>query len=294
MPTDLTTPPATPESDKPSPDAAPEDESESLSGVPAEVLQDVDETELPEEYKPYSQFPWDKVPEDARPDLLKAVKKFHGDMSRGSQEAATLRQRLPELEQKAMTLERLSSDPEFQAWWNGRGSPPAPRETPAAAPSKLAENFGPEVVQELGQLMSRLIDERVGPVKQQLDYQARVAVEQQTSKDVQTLAAKAQENGWPAVNSHIDRMTDLVRQGRARTPEDAYFLSCREEILGAERKRGASEKLAALRAKAGISFPPAQGRPAAGEAQVTTFTGNDAIANAMEATAREMGYKFGG
>ncbi len=249
--------------------------------------------QLPEEYRPYSQFPWEQIPEDARPDVLGAVKKFHGDMSRGVNEAAELRKLVPELQQKAEFLDQLTGDPGFRQWWESRrAGAPAPQAPQARSPGaleKLNEHFDNEVVSALGSMVQHEVRRALGPLHQQVDVMQRMSATEKAERDLSALKQVVNEKGWPDVDSSMAQMVSAVRSGRARSVEDAYWLVNKDPILQAETSSAVKRHRQSLEHKAEVTFPPSGG-PAGGKPR-EEFTGTDATVRALEASMRELSRK---
>jgi len=243
---------------------------------------------LGEEFKPYSQFPWHRLPDEVRGDFLTHLKKFHGDMTRSSQEAAELRQEVNGLKQKADFFDRLSADPAFMQWYNGRTSPGSQPTQPVAgvnqAPAPLSEYLGSEGANALTQFLRQEIVRAVGPIANQVQYSQRQSVSERTERELEQLRAKVTERGWPDVDRHMKRMVDLVNEGRARTVDDAYWVAARDDILTAERDRALLESRQRLEEKSSMTVAPRVG-PGGASHTVDEITGTEA---ALAAAMREL------
>lgn len=263
--------------------------------------------ELPEEYKPYSQFPWTDIPEDVRPDVLSSVKKFHGDMTRKSQEAAELRKEIPELRQKADFLDRLAGDPAFMDWYNRRYNGQAAGGGTAAADApntpgyqrghavpggyeKLKELMDTDALTELGQLIAGEVQRAVGPLSQGLDGINRRFVADRTEQEINTLREEVEKNEWPSLTPDlINRMTDLVYRRRAANVRDAYTLVCHDDLIQAEVKKALQRRQGDLERKAEVTFPPRAG-PTNQPGEDVTFGSNTLeLVNEAAAELRRQG-----
>jgi len=187
--------------------------------------------ELPEEFKPYSQFPWRDLPDETREEFLQHLKKFHGDMSRGAREAAELRRDLPELRQKADALDRLTSDGKFWEWYNAytHGNLPASNQ-PAANEPALTEYLDQNAVTGIQKLIQDEVRRAINPLAQEVQATRQLSLTEMGQRQLNQLRQKVESNGWPSLDEKIPEMRRLVQGGRASDLEDAYFLVCRDEI----------------------------------------------------------------
>jgi hypothetical protein len=244
---------------------------------------------LPKEYQPYSDFPWDEIPEAAREKTLAAVKKFHGSMTRKSQEAAELRQEVPALRQKAEMLERLTADPDFNQWYNQRFFGPSQQQTaPQQSPptEKLREFLDAEGVQALTGLVNQLVQQQTAPLAQRVEQTSRAHSDDRAQRQLASLRSEVAEKGWPDVDEKAMEITNLLQQRRATDVRDAYFLACREDIIKREAARAVEEKQQRLQQKAETSFSPTPG-PASSPGE-EVLEGPEATLKALRQTKREL------
>ncbi len=259
-------------------------------GLFQENLPQTEETpqELPEEYKPYSQFPWHEIPEEARPAFLEKLKKFHGDMTRTAQEAAEIRKVLPELQQKAEFVDRLVADPRFMEWYNktvlNNGETQEPK--PAPDTSKLNEVLEPEAVSALQQLIRSEIEKATKPISEQLSSVSSLSMAEKAERELRDLRSRASQNQWPEVDNFIPQMRQILESGRATTLEDAYFLAAKEDLLKAETQKALKNQRSQLERKAETTFAPTSGPAKAPD--LALFSGEEATIKALEEAEREL------
>ena len=247
---------------------------------------------LAEEYKPYSQFAWHEIPEEARPGFLEKLKKFHGDMTKGSQEAASLRTQVDEYRQKAQWFDGLASERWFQDAYSSRNQAGPTNQAPApqqGAPIQGLEEYGLEqgATQAIQQAISSGVNEAVGPLAQELSNVRRQMLTEQTERDMADLRVTAQSKGWPSPDDKLSDISKLIQDGRARSLKDAYRLSVFEEVpnLTANQARLAVEQ--ELRSKAEQTISPAFSPPEMPGEQV--FTGENAVLEALNQSIAEIG-----
>jgi hypothetical protein len=271
--------------------------SEGLSEGEPTLETGAQEGALPEEYRPYSNIPWNEIPEHAREDVLKAVKTFQAGMTRSSQEAAELRREAPELRQKAEVLERLTADPGFNQWYQQRyyGAPAQQQQqAPQGQPTeKLREFLDADGVNALNATIQQAVHRAVAPLHQRLEQVNQSAVTDRATRDLENLKQEVAEKGWPSVDEHISQMTNLLSQRRATDVRDAYFLATKESLVEAEVKRALKAKQDRLQQKADTTFKPNVG-PAASPGE-EVFHGEEATLQAYRAAKREaqaQGYRI--
>lgn len=244
---------------------------------------------LGEEYKPYSNFPWDQIPEEARKDFLGELKKFHGAMSRGSQEASVLRRQIPELKQKAEFLDRLVQDPGFLTWYRqqqaGGGAQTAAAPSAPDPTAKLSEYLDAEGQSALRVLIDQEIAHRIAPIQSQLENHSRTRASEQLDRELNHLREQAVQRGWPVPDDLTTDIASLIQSGRAATVTDAYHLVAKEDVLKAEVAQALKSHQKQLQHKADVTVPPAGGSLPPG---VELFTGDDSTIQALRAARSEL------
>lgn len=247
--------------------------------------------ELGEEYKPYSQFPWEEMEPELREDVLEKLKKFHGDMSRGANEAAQLKKDAELYRQKAEWFDNLTTQKWFQDAYisqqNG-GTQAAHQPAPAAAPASLKlSEYGLE--NEAGEAIEKVIQERVGnalgPLTQQVQYLQRKIMSDSTERDLQEVREIAKAKGLPSPDEKMSRMAQIIQAGDARTVKDAWRLAIFDElpdIVSKNARRAAQDE---LRQKASSTLPPRVGPTS--EPGEEVFVGPNAVVDALHAAMTE-------
>ena len=251
--------------------------------------------ELPEDYKPYSQFPWEELPEEARPRFLEALKQFHGDMTKGQQEAAQLKEQLAEYKQKAEWFDLLTEQPWFQKAYaehvGGGGSSTGTSDaTPASSEdSAIAADLDPDSRKALQALLER----QVKPLQDRIQILERQLVQQKTEAELAKLRQLAAERGWPSPDDLVEEMAQAIRQGRAYSPIDAYKLVAFDRLPEQVEKRAKQKLQEELERKrqqlSGISSKPGPSQ-APGE---EVYDGPDAVIKALRASMREIAAEQG-
>lgn len=241
--------------------------------------------ELGEEFKPYSQFPWEDLPEEVREPFLEKLKKFHGDMSRGVNEAAQLRKDVEQFRQKADWFDTLTSQKWFQdAYLQQQGGGQPAQDKPA--PVKLSQ-YGLD--DEAGDAIERVIQERVGnalgPLTQQLQYLQRKVMSDTTDRELQEVREIAKQKGLPSPDEKMSRMTQIIQSGEARTVKDAWRLAIFDELPDIVSKNARKAAQEELRNKAASTLPPRVG-PAT-EPGEEIFVGPNAVSEALHAAIAE-------
>jgi hypothetical protein len=245
--------------------------------------------ELGEEFKPYSQFPWASMDQETRQETLDKLKKFHGDMSRGSQEAAELRRQMGELQDKASWLDNLATQPWFQQAYQSHmsGQQPAAQQEEAPTFQKLNE-YG--VDSEAAQLMEKAVEaklqDRLGGLAQKLEFLERSVVQDQTNNTLKQLAQYAKDRGYPSPEDKMVHIRRIIQDGRATTVEDAYRLSIMDDVPQLVATKTREQLTNELKQKQDALIPP--GRSAAGSPQ-EDYSGPDGVQKAIADARRELG-----
>lgn len=245
--------------------------------------------ELGEEYKPYSQFPWDRIPEDVREETLKTLKQFHGDMSRKASRAAELEKELTDSRQKAQWFDALTSEPWFREAYQAHqaGSAAPPKQAPTTDLSELSE-YGLD--EKATRLLKKFVDDQMGnavsPINQTLGYIQQQLVNDQVEREMGSLRQLAVDKGWPSPDEKLSRMSELMQQNRARTPTDAYRLAVMDEVVDITAKSARAGFEQELKSKAQRTLPPS--RDTTGTPQEESFTGPDAVQRAFQASLQEL------
>lgn len=280
------------------PPADPPGQSESLSPDNLTLEGNVEGTEaaspetLAEEYKPYSQFPWHNIPDEARGEFLEKLKKFHGDMTRSSQDTANLRKEVDEYRQKAQWFDSLTAEKWFQDAYQNRTQAGQPSNQPPPAQTGTQLNdlseYGLEqpAMNAIQQAISNGISQAVGPLTQELDNMRRNMLTDQTEREMAELRVQAQSKGWPSPDDKLSQISKLIQDGRARSLRDAYHLSVFEEIPSLVENQAKLALDQELRSKEAALPTPAFAPPEVPGEQV--FTGEDAVVKALNASISEL------
>lgn len=251
---------------------------------------------LPEEYKPYSQFPWDKMDPETRQETLEKLKKFHGDMSRNSQEVAELRRTNAELQSKAEWLDSLANQPWFQeayqAQMSGPTSTPPPSHEEPPSFNQLNE-YGIEG--DAAKVMDKAVDAKLqqmlGPLAQKLEFLERSIVQDQTNMTLRELTSYAKQNGYPLPASKMAQMREVIRSGRANNVRDAYMLAISGDVPNVVATKTRAQLQKELEQRQKKSIPP--GRSASGTPS-QDYSGPDGIQRALADARRELSSLQGG
>lgn len=250
---------------------------------------------LPEEFKPYSQFPWDQVPEGARGDFLAKLKKFHGDLSRNSQDAAKHRDAAEQFRQKADWFDQLTSERWFQdAYLAQKSGAPAPsvagQQQPLDSRSALKRlsEFGldPETGEVIDTAINKGVEKAIAPLAEQLSMLQQQLVHNQTTSELTQLRDMAGTNGWPSPDDKLAAIGELIRSGRARNALDAYKLAVFEEVPTLSANQARLQLQDELRRKAETTIAPPSGPPGTPGDQI--FVGDNAVEEAMRASMAEI------
>lgn len=273
--------------------------------VQAAMTEDVSEGQTPEgaegsstpslgeEFKPYSQFPWEKIPDEVRGEVLEKVKKFHGDMTRSHED---LRKQRDDARQKAQWFDELTGQQWFMDAYMKRqngGTTPAPApERPSL--DKLTE-FGIDksATEVLGRVMREEIQAALRPVTENVDFLRRMAYDREANDELGRVREYSKARGLPSPDAPeiSEQMTALIRSGQARSIEGAYRLAIFEQALGAAETRGRKTLEQELESKAGATVAPYRGPASApGEEQ---FTGREGVVNALRAAQAEFAARKG-
>ena len=281
------------------PQALPDGLSPSASadlGLPVEETPQNDlgasQDDLGEEYKPYSQFPWENMEPELRTDVLEKLKKFHGDMSRGANEAADIKRDAAQYQQKAEWFDSITTQKWFQDAYisqqNGGVQAPAGQAQPAQAPTlnKLSE-YGLD--NEAGDAIERTIQERVGsalqPLSQQLEFIQRKLTNDSTERDLAEVRDIAKLKGLPSPDEKMTRMAQIIQSGEARTVKDAWRLAIFDELPDIVSKNARKAAQDELRHKAETTLPPKQGPTTEPGGEI--FVGPNAVSEALHAAMTE-------
>jgi hypothetical protein len=238
--------------------------------------------DLPEEFKPYSDLPWEQIPEDVRTEVLKGIKKFHGGMTKHQQEYKRLQQELPELQERSAMLEKLVNEPWVREAYEAHQKGLKPNEP---QPS-LTEQFDPEQATALERIIEQKVQERLNPVSSQLTSLQQQQLNAQTKGDLERLSAEAKAKGWP---DPYDRMNDLYAQvtsGAARSVEEAYKLSVFDELPDLIRTQAQKATMTELQQKASQTVSPIASP--GGTPSQQSFKGRNAVADALAASIKEL------
>ncbi len=278
--------------------AEPSGTSESVSPDNLKLEGNVEGTEaaspetLAEEFKPYSQFPWHQVPEEARQEFLEKLKKFHGDMTRNSQDASSLRKQADEYRQKSQWFDSLTSERWFQDAYASRNQTgPATNQPLSPQPGAQINNleeYGLEqgATNAIHQAISNGVSQAVGPLAQELEHVRRQLLTDQTERDMGELRVIAQSKGWPSPDDKLNEISKLIQDGRARSLKDAYRLSVFEEVPALTENQARLSLEQELRSKEAALPAPAYSPPEVPGEQ--TFTGEDAVVQALQSSIAEL------
>jgi len=244
------------------------------------------ETQLPEEYRPYSQFPWDDIPEESRGEFLAKLKQFHGDMSRNQQELGDLRKEVAGAKQKAQWFDELTGQKWFMDAYMHQQQPPA-QQAPEASFEKLGEyGIDPQASKLLGQSVQAEVQRSIAPVLQQLQLLQQSIVSQSTQSALNNLKEKAKAQGWPDPTQHIGKMSEIIERQGVRDVETAYKMALFDDILKSTETKARTSLKDELQRKAAATVAPYSG-PAEtpGEEQ---FVGADAVLRAFQQAKAEV------
>ena len=242
---------------------------------------------LPEEYKPYSMIPWETIPEEQREAVLAGVKKFHGGMTKGQQEAAKLKGQMAELSRKAELLDQLVEEPWVKAAWKQVQSG---QSVPAVEPEKtpvLSDHLDSEAAKAIEAMVQKAIESKLGPLSSQLSSIGQEQANSRAKNELADLAKKAGDNGWPDPYERLDAMAQVVATGRAKSVEDAYRLATFEDVPGLVKEKTRSSVMEELKAKAGKTVSPTMGSSQNGKSE--TYSGRDSVLRAFRDAKRELG-----
>lgn len=246
--------------------------------------------DLGEEYKPYSQFPWAQMDQETRQATLEKLKKFHGDMSRGANEAAELRKQVADLQSKADWLDSIATQPWFQQAYQAQMSGQSPQRSDASdePPSFNSLNeygIDAEAAKTMDKAVDAKLQQMLGPLAQKLEFLERSLVQDQTDATLRDLADYAKKQGYPSPEEKMVSLREVIRSGRANNIRDAYLLSIADDVPGVVATKTRAELEAELKQKQQQLIPP--GRSAAG-APVEDYSGPDGVKLAMQDAMREL------
>jgi hypothetical protein len=244
------------------------------------------ESQLPEELRPYSMIPWDRIPQEQWDSVLKGVKEFHGGMTKGQQELAQVRRKLPELERRSQMLEKLVNEPWVREAWEAHqrgekiGGPKKPESPP------LGEHFDPDQAKTLEATISNAVERRFGELAVQLQSLQHQQTQTQAARDLEGLRVSAEKQGLPSPDTVLERMYSLVSSGQARDINSAYRLAIFEDLpsLMEQAKKTA---INGLQKKA--SSAPAPNLGINGTPGRELFVGKDSTLRALESAMSETG-----
>lgn len=247
--------------------------------------------ELSEEYKPYSQFPWERLPPDVREEFLGQVKKFHGDMSRNQNELGELRRQSAELRQKAEWFDQLAGQRWFMDAYmrqqQGGGAPPAEAAAGERAKLERLTEFGidPNATNILKSAMEEQVEGRLAPLKQQLGYLQQTLMDRAAKDELGEVRKFAAEKGLPSPDDIVQKLTTLIQSGEAKSIWGAYRIATFEDAQAAAEKRARTTITDDLRRKSEQTMPPYAG-PASAPAE-EQYTGRDGVIRALRAAVAE-------
>lgn len=250
--------------------------------------------ELPEEFKPYSWLPWDQIPEDTRQEVLQGVKKFHGDMTRSSQEAKKQLEGVTQFREKANMLDQLFNEPWFQeAFYKSQGYSPggasSSSQNAMPDPTSLSEmGMDTDQIKAINQLVSGEIQKGVKPLADQLSHLRKQVSIFQFNRELEELRAYAKEHGLPPPDDRMNEIEQLIIQGQARDAKSAYRQSVFDEAQKLAEKRGRERYREEIQKKAESSIPP--GTSPAQSPRGREFSGRNALADALQAAKEELGF----
>lgn len=251
--------------------------------------------QLGEEYKPYSQFPWDKVPADVRQEFLSKVKQFHGDMSRNQNELGELRKRATESGQKAQWFDELAGqkwflDAYMRQQGGGAGSNGATATDSAAAEKaqleKLAE-FGIDrnATDILKTAMRGEFSTALAPFQQQLEYLQRSIMDRAARDELAEVRKFAAEKGLPSPDEIVPKLTQLIQSGEAKNVWGAFKIATFEDAQASAERRAKATVVEDLQRKSATTLPPYSG-PASTPSE-EQYTGRDGVLRALKAAVTE-------
>lgn len=248
------------------------------------------EGELSDEFKPYSQFPWASMDAETRVETLAKLKKFHGDMSRGTNEAAELRKNVSDLQGKADWLDNLATQPWFQSAYQAQmnGQTPVQNSAPEepASFNQLNEyGIDADAAKTMDKAVDRKLSNVLAPLAQKLEFLERSMVQDQTDATLSQLTGYAKEQGYPSPDDKMVQLREIIRAGRATNIRDAYMLSISDDVPGVVASKTRADLEAELQRKMSQSIPP--GHSAVG-APSKDFSGPDGVKEALAEAKREL------
>lgn len=259
-------------------------------------------SQLPEEYKPYKEVvPWEQIPEEAREDALKGIKKFHGDLTREHQEFANIKRQLPELQEKARIMDYLSNQPEIQQAMERvqareNGNIRQPLQQPAESQQipgldKLNEyGFDSDAQKALNSTIANSISQAVAPLTGKISQLEQQLVDREVKDQMDALAQVAKENGLPDPQEQREAIREVLSQKRAVNISDAYFLAIKNKLPSIYTEKAQREMREKLGQKQQQTIP--LGYTPATPPTNQMFSGNDAVDRALRASEEELKIKF--
>jgi hypothetical protein len=246
--------------------------------------------ELGEEYKPYSQFPWERLPPEVREEFLGQVKKFHGDMSRNQTELGELRKQSADLRQKAEWFDQLAGQKWFMDAYlrqqQGGGAPAPDAAAERGKLERLAEyGIDANATTILKSAMEEQVEGRIAPLKQQLEYLQRSLMDRAARDELAEVRKFATEKGLPSPDDIVPKLTQLIQTGEAKSIWGAYRIATFDEAQAAAEKRAKTTLTDDLRRKSEATLSPYAG-PAIAPAD-EQYTGRDGVLRALRSAVAE-------
>lgn len=244
---------------------------------------------LPEEYKPYSMLPWEEIPEETRDKVLAGMKKFHGGMTKQQQDVARLKAEMTEYKRQAGLLEQLTNEPWVKAAWEAhqRGQSAVPQPQVEEKPVKLDEHIDKEAASAIETLIERAIEKRMNPLALQVNNIGQEQANSRAKVDLDNVVNDAAQKGWPSPHDYLDKMSQLVATGRARSVEDAYRLAIFNDMPNVVETRTRQSLKDELNKKASSTVAPRIGPGTNGKTQM--YSGKDAVIKAFNDAKLEHG-----
>ena len=142
-------------------------------------------------------IPWDQIPDNARQGVLEGVKKFHGGMTKGQQEAAKLRGQVGELSRKAELLDQLVAEPWVREAWEAhqKGQTVATKQPEPTV--NLTEHLNANAAKAIESIIEREIGKRLGPISSQMTSINQEQANNRAKSELADLVKKATEQGLP-------------------------------------------------------------------------------------------------
>lgn len=248
--------------------------------------------DLPEEYKPYQNYvPWEKIPQEARDETLKGLKHFHGELTKGAQEVASLKEKERFLDYLYQQPEIQSALQQMQGRGNGQAQGPQQSSPQSSGLEKLSEyGFDGDVSKVLQETIQNQVSQALNPLTSQIGNLQQQIANREVQDQLSALKSMAKEKGLPDPNSKLAEMREIVSVKRASNVEDAYFLAIQSDLPSIYAERAKKEFQDKMQSKADKTMAP--GFAPQGAPTNRLFTGTDAIENALKASEQELGIKF--